>query len=192
MNREVIQNHDLSWAQAGSKELFYIDLKSSTISRAIQQERRTHARQRHRGDHGHDSSIIARHLAVCSLSSGSVGIQGGHGNVGAGLIHKHQIRTLQVSRLLPPNGAFGFLLLACPYGLFFRVQPRACLARVILAGLTSMLCVSLKRRQCSSRRRSGCASNWASKWTCNAAPLTWGRPGIALGMTWPLWRRCLR
>lgn len=159
MDQEIVQDHDLPWAQAGGQDLLHVIGKSGAISRPVQQERRPHPRKRHRGDDGQDGSIIARHLAVSALPSWGVGIQGGHGNVGAGFIHKHQVSTCQLSRLLAPGGPFGFLLLAGSYGLVFRVQPRACLARVILAGLTSMPCASLKRRQCSSRRRSGWASN---------------------------------
>src|SRR5512135_1247227 len=192
MNAQVIQDHDLPWFQTGSKKLFHIELKSSAIRRPIQQECGSHSLQRQGGHQCHIGSIIAGHFAVSSLSSGSIGVQRGHGNVGAGLIHKHQIRTGQVCCLFAPGSTFGFLLLAGSYGLFFRVQPRACLARVMLAGLTWMPCVALNRRQWSSRRRSGWASNWASKWACNAAPFTAGRPGILFGSTWPLSRRCLR
>ena len=56
--------------------------------------------------------------------------------MGTGLIDKDQVLTGQVSALDAPGGPFGFLLLACSYGLFFRVQPRAWRARVIVAGLT--------------------------------------------------------
>gem|GEM_PF-2179057 len=113
VNREIIQDHDLPWAQAGCKDLLHVNRKSGAISSPIQQKRRPHTRQRYRGDDGHHGSIIAGHLAVSALPSWSVGIQWGHGNVGAGLIHKHQVRAFQVSRLLAPGGPFGFLLLAC-------------------------------------------------------------------------------
>src|ERR1700737_1988894 len=39
MDAQIIQDHELSGAQAGSKQLFHVDLKSGSISRSIQQER---------------------------------------------------------------------------------------------------------------------------------------------------------
>src|SRR5512142_2965658 len=119
MNAQVIQDHDLPWFQTGSKKLFHIELKSSAIRRPIQQECGSHSLQRQGGHQCHIGSIIAGHFAVSSLSSGSIGVQRGHGNVGAGLIHKHQIRTGQVCCLFAPGSTFGFLLLAGSYGLFF-------------------------------------------------------------------------
>src|SRR5205807_7031675 len=74
MNREIIQDHDLSRTQAGGKELFYVDRKSGAISRSIQHKRRPHAGKRHRGDHGHDGSIIAGGLAYRARSSWGIRI----------------------------------------------------------------------------------------------------------------------
>jgi len=192
MNREIIQDHDLPWAQAGCQDLFDVDLKRGAISCAIQHKRWPHAGQRQRGNQGHDGSVIARHFADGTLSSGGIGIQRGHGDMGTGLVDKDQILAQQVSGLLAPGGPFGFLLLACSYGLFFRVQPRACLARVILAGLTLRPCAACHSWQCCSRLASGWALNCSNSPACKAAPLMLGRPGMALGKIWPLSRRCLR
>ena len=112
--------------------------------------------------------------------------------MGTGLVDKDQVLAWQVSGLLAPCGAFSFFLLACSYRLFFRVQPRACLARVMLAGLTLTLWVASHIWQCCSRVASGLASNCSNSPACNAAPLTLGRPGMTLGSTWPLSRRPLR
>ncbi len=46
--------------------------------------------------------------------------------------------------------------------------------------------------QCCSRVASGLALNCSNRSTCKAAPLTFGRPGMALGKTWPRSRRALR
>src|SRR6266700_3087090 len=161
MNAQVIQDHDLTWFEAGSKQR-------------------------------HNRSIIARNLADSSLSSGSIGIERSHRNMGTGLIDKHQILAEQLLHLLTPSRTSRIILLACSQGLFFRVHPRAALARLMLAVLTATPCSAWNRRQCSSRVASGWASNWALKWACNTAPFLAGRPGIAFGKTWPVSRRCLR
>src|SRR6266566_1152318 len=192
VDREIIQDHDLSCAQAGCQDLFDVELKSGAISGSIQHKRWPHASKRHRGDQGHDGSIVARHFADCALSSWSIGIQGGHGDMGTGLVDKDQVLARQVCGLGAPSGPFGFLLLACSYSLFFRVQPRACLARVILAGITLMPWEASHIWQCCSRLASGVALNCSSSPACKAAPLTLGRPGMALGKTLPLSRRALR
>src|SRR5258708_27245429 len=150
MNAQIIQDHDLSGTQAGSKQLLYINLKSGSISGSIQDEGFSHPLRRQRSDQRHDRSIVARNLADGSLPSGSIGIQRGHSNMGAGLIDKHQIRSLQWLGLLTPGRTSCMILLACYERLFFRVQPRATLARLMLAVLTSMPCSALNRRQCSS------------------------------------------
>ena len=155
MDAQIIQDHDLSWLEAGSKQLLYIDLKSGSISRSIQDEGFSHPLRRQRSDQRHDRSIVPRHLADGSLSSGSIGIQRGHRNMGAGLIDKHQILTEQLLGLLTPSRANCIILLACSQGLFFRVQPRAALARLMLAVLTPIPCSTWNRRQCSSRVASG-------------------------------------
>ncbi len=189
VDREVIQDHDLPWVQAGCQDLFDVDLKSGAISRSIQHKRWPHASKRQRGEKPHDGAIIAWHFADGALSSWGIRIQRGHGDVGTGLVDKDQILTRQVSGLGAPGGAFGFFLLACSQGLFFRVQPRACLARVMLAGLTLMPCEASHIWQCCSRLASGWALNCCNNPACKAAPLTFGRPGMALGKTWPLSRR---
>ncbi len=155
MNAQIIQDHDLSGTQAGSKQLLYIDLKSGSIRGSIQDESFSHALRRQRSDQRHDRSIVARNLADGSLPSGSIGIQRGQSNMGASLIDKHQIRSLQLLSLLTPGRTSCMILLACYERLFFRVQPRATLARLMLAVLTSMPCSALNRRQCSSRVASG-------------------------------------
>ncbi len=192
MNREVIQDHNLSGLETGSQDLLDVDLKGGTLGCTIQDEGSSYPGERQGGDQRHIGTIIARHLAYCSLSSGSIRIQRGHGNMGAGLIHKDQVATGEATGCRAPSSTFCFFLLTCSYGLFFRVQPRACLARVMEAVLTSIPYVALKSLQCSSRVTSGWASNCALRWTCNTAPTTFGRPGIALGVTLPVSLRCLR
>src|SRR5579859_237222 len=192
VDREIIQDHDLSGAQAGGQDLLHVDLKSGAISGSIQEKCRSHAIKRQRGDQGHDGSIIARHLADRAFPSWGIGVQGSHGDMRTGLVDKDQILTEQVRGLFAPGGSFGFLLLACSQGLFFRVQPRACLARVILAGLTLTPWLASHIWQCCSRLASGWARNCSSSSASKAAPLTLGRPGIALGKTLPRSRRALR
>jgi hypothetical protein len=119
VNREIIQDHDLPRTQTGGKDLLHVDRKSGAISRSIQHKRWPHARERQRGNHGHDGSIIAGYLAYRTLSSWGIRIQGGHGDVRTGLVNKDQILARQVSGLCAPGGTFAFLLLACSYGLFF-------------------------------------------------------------------------
>jgi hypothetical protein len=142
MDREIVQDHDLSGAQAGGKDLLDVDRKGGAISGSIQEKCRSHAIKRHRGNQGHAGAIIARHLADRALPSRGIRVQGSHSDVRTGLGDLDQILTGQVRGLFAPGGPLGFLLLACSQGLFFRVQPRACLARVMLAGLTLMPCVA--------------------------------------------------
>src|SRR5258708_37909068 len=151
MNAQIIQDHDLSGTPAGSKQLLYIDLKSGSI----QDEGFSHALRRQRSDQRHDRSIVARNLADGSLPSGSIGIQRGQSNMGASLIDKHQIRSLQLLSLLTPGRTSCMILLACYERRFFLVHPRRTLPRLILSVLTSMPCSALNRRQCSSRVASG-------------------------------------
>jgi hypothetical protein len=155
MNAQVIQDDDLSRAQAGGQQLLHIDLKSGRISGSIQHERFSHALQGQRSDQRHGGSIVTRNLADGSLSSGRISIQGGHGDMRARLIHKDQLLTEQLAGLLAPGRTSRFILLACSQGLFFRVQPRATLARLMLAVLTWMPWAAWNRRQCSSRVASG-------------------------------------
>src|ERR1700738_4201839 len=183
MDAQIIQDHGLSGGQAGSKQLFPVDPKSGSISRSIQQERFSHPLGRQRSDQRHHRSIVARNLADRSLPSGSIGIERSHRNRRAGLIDEYQILAEQLLHLLTPSRTSRIILLACSQGLFFRVQPRATLARLMLAVLTAMPCAAWNRLQCSSRVASGWATNCALKWTCNTAPFLAGRPGIALGNT---------
>ncbi len=99
VNREIIQDHDLPRTQAGSQELLDVDLKGGAISRSIQHQCWSHARERQGGNHSHDGSIIAGYLANCALSSWGIGIQGGHGNGRTGLVYKDEILARQVSGL---------------------------------------------------------------------------------------------
>jgi hypothetical protein len=181
MNREIIEDHDLPGMQAGGQHLLDVEFKGRPIGRSVQQERFAHPRQRQAGDQRSAGAVVARHFADGALPFGGVGIQGGHGDMGTGLIHKDQLAAWQVSRLGAPSGTLDFLLLACSQRLFFRVQPRAALARLILAVLTLTPVRSSQRRQCSSRVASGYCSNCSKRPACNAAPFTAGRPGIALG-----------
>lgn len=45
MNGEIVQDHDLPWAQAGSQDLLDIRLKGGSVRRAIQKHRFAHALQ---------------------------------------------------------------------------------------------------------------------------------------------------
>src|SRR5215467_458321 len=151
VNREIIQDHDLPGTQTGCKDLLDVDLKSGAISRSIQHQCRPHEGSRQRGDHGHDGDVNAGDLAYCALPSWGIGIQWGHGDVGTSLGDFDQVLTRQGGGLCAPGGAFGFFLLSRSYDLFFRVQPRVCLARVILAGLTLTPWEASHMWQCCSR-----------------------------------------
>ena len=48
MDRQIVQDHDLSWTQAGSQDLLDIRLKGRSIRRTIQHQRFAHARERQR------------------------------------------------------------------------------------------------------------------------------------------------
>jgi hypothetical protein len=192
VNAQVIQDDNLPSLQAWSKDLLDVDFKGARIGRAIQNEGFSHARKRQGSDQRHVGSIVARNLSYGPLPSGSISVQRRHGNMRAGLIYKHQLLTDEVLSLLAPGGPRCFILFACSQRLFFRVQPRAILAREMLAGLTLMPKLSSKSRQCSSRVTSGYRSSCSLRPACNAAPFLAGRPGIAFGKTWPVSRRALR
>src|SRR5215472_18551936 len=113
VNREVIQDHDLSRGETGGQDLLDVDLKGGAIGCAIQDKGGSHSSKRQGGDQSHGGTIIAGHLAYRSLSSGGIRIQRGHGNMGAGLIHKDQIATREAAGGLAPGGTLCFLLLAC-------------------------------------------------------------------------------
>src|SRR5579883_1435596 len=183
MDAQIIQDHDLSRAHAGSKELFHVALKSGSISRSIQEESFSHPLCRPRSDQRHNRSLVARNLANSSLPSGSTGIERRHRDMRAGLIDEHHILAEQLLHLLTPGRTSRVILPACSQGLFFRVHPRAALARLMLAVLTAMPCAAWNRQQCSSRVASGWASNCALKGACNTAPFLAGRPGILFGNT---------
>src|SRR6266567_3479545 len=100
MDAQMIQDHELSGAQAGSKQLFHVDLKSGSISRSIQEESFSHPLCRVLRDQRHHRSIVARNLAESSLPSGSIGIKRSHRNMRAGLIDEHQILAEQLLHLL--------------------------------------------------------------------------------------------
>jgi hypothetical protein len=148
------------------------------ISSPIQDERFSHLLHRQGSKQRHVGPIIAWNLPDGSLSSGSVGIQRRHGNMGADLIEKHHLTSL-----LTPGCASSFVLYSSYEGLFFRVQPRTALARLMLAGLTRRPWLAANSWQCSSRVASGWVSTCALKFACNATPILAGRPGIALGKT---------
>src|SRR6266487_1771496 len=181
VNREIIQDHDLSWLEAGSQDLLHVDLKSGSVSGTIQDERFSHALHRQGSNQRHHGSVIAWNFPYRSLSCGGIGIQRG------------SWQCESPSHPQRPNPHCSDLLLVCAKrheplhsarllsASFFRVQPRATLARLILAGLTSMPYWALKSWQCSSRVASGWASNCALKWACKTAPFLAGRPGIAFG-----------
>ena len=192
VNTQIIQNHDLSRMQAGSQNLLHVACKRGSISGAIQDEGFSYPLGRQRSDQGHVRPVVAGDFAHCTLSSGGISIQRRHRDVGAGLIHKDQILASQMQGLLAPFCSRRFILLAGSQGLFFRVQPRAILAREMLAGLTLIPVFSSHMRQCSSRLTSGWRSNCSSRPARNAAPFFAGRPGIAFGKTSPVSRRALR
>ena len=77
---------------------------------------------RERSDQRHARSIVAWNRALGSLSSGGIGIQRRHGDMRAGLIHKHQLRALQLLALLAPGLTRRFILLACASRVFFFVS----------------------------------------------------------------------
>jgi len=183
MNTQIIQDHELPRAQAGSKYLLNVDFKGGGIGSAIQDERFSHALHRQGSQQRHVCSVITGNLAYGPLSSRGIGVQGSHRDMRTRFIHKDQILTGEVARLLTPGGPCCFILFAGYEGLFFRVQPRAARARLMLAGLTRTPVLASKSWQCSSRVASAWVSNCSLRFACKTAPLRAGRPGIALGKT---------
>lgn len=158
-------------------------IKGCLICRAVQDEGGSHALQAHGGDQRHIGPIVARNLANSTASSGSIGIQTGHGDSGAGFIDKDQVAYGQISGLFAPSATLSFLLLACSQRLFFRVQPKAIRALLMEAVLTLLPVRSNHIWQCSSRVASGWLRNCSRSPALRAGPLTAGRPVIGLGRT---------
>ena len=183
VNTQIIQDHELSRTQAGSEHLLNVDFKGGGIGSSIQDECFSHALHRQGRKPRHVCSVITGNLAHGPLSSGGVGVQGSHSNMRTGFIHKDQILTGEVARLLTPGGPCCFILFPGYERLFFRVQPRAALARLMLAGLTRRPVLASKSWQCSSRVASAWVSNCSLRLACKTAPFRAGRPGIALGKT---------
>ncbi len=155
VNTQIIQDHELSRTQAGSEHLLNVDFKGSGIGGSIQHERFSHTLQRHASQQRHVRPVIAGNFPDGPLSPGSVGVQGSHGNMRTRFIHKDQILTGEVARLLTPGGPCCFILFAGYERLFFRVQFKAARARLMLAGLTRRPYLASKSWQCSSRVASG-------------------------------------
>lgn len=112
MSREIVQDHDLARAQAGSQDLLNIRFKGGLVGGAIQQHRFPHARKRQRSDQGQIGSIIARNLPNGALASWRIGVQRGHVGSRIGLIDDDQICRGQLLGLFTPGGAFRLVLLA--------------------------------------------------------------------------------
>ena len=91
MDTQVIHDDDLPTVQAGGEDLLDVELEGHGISCSLQDEGFAHALPRERGHQRRIGPVVARHLPDGSLSSGSVGIQGRHGNMGTRLIHEHQV-----------------------------------------------------------------------------------------------------
>src|SRR5258708_4806959 len=73
---------------------------------------------------------------------------------------------------------------------FLRVQPTRLIARLIVAVLTCTPCVCSHSRQWSSNLTSSWACSCATSSACNGANFLGGRPGIGLGASFPVSRRC--
>lgn len=135
VDREIVQDHDLPRAQAGSQNLLNVGLEGNPIRRSIQQHCFAHALKRQGGNQRQVRAVVAGNLAHRPFPSRGIGIQRSHVDLGPGFIHNDYVLEGQLPSLLLPRGG---VLLAGSYGLFFRVQPSTALARLMLAGLTVM------------------------------------------------------
>ena len=155
MNREVVQNHDLSRTQAGSQDLFDVGFEGDSIRRAIQQHRFAEACEGQRRDQGQVGSVVAGNRADGPLAPWGVGVQRRHVDARTRFIHDHQILRRQLLGLFPPGSAFRLILFAGSQNFFFRVQPKAILARLMEAGLTLVPVLASHVWQCCSLVASG-------------------------------------
>ncbi len=91
MNGEIVQDHDLSRAQAGSQDLPDIRFKGGSICRAIEQLGFPHALQRQRGNQGQVRPVVTGNCANGTLSLRCIGVQRRHVDPRTGFIHDDQI-----------------------------------------------------------------------------------------------------
>ncbi len=91
MDTQVIPDDDLPATQAGSEDLLDVELEGNGISCTLKDEGFAHALPRERGHQGRIGSVVARHLAHGSLSSGCSRVQRRERESGARFIHEHQV-----------------------------------------------------------------------------------------------------
>src|SRR5438552_6669569 len=188
---QIVQDHDLPRCQTGQQDLLEVDLKGRRIGRSFQKHRGSHALHRQRGEQGRVLATVARHAAVCSLSSWSSGIPWSQPDIGATFIDKHEPLGIQWLHLLPKARSLFFAAFTGCQCFFFRVQPRRLMARLMVALLTRTPYVCSHSRQRSSNRTSSWACSCVTSPSSKGANFLHGRAGIALGATPAVSRRAL-
>ncbi len=105
VSMEIIHHHNLTGLQAGSQNLFDIDLKGDGIGRSLQDHGCSHARKGESGDQRGILATVAWNASPGPLPFWRTGIQGGQGNIGAALIDKDELFSRKLAGLCSPGAA---------------------------------------------------------------------------------------
>lgn len=144
---QIVHDHDLPRCQTGQQDLLEVDLKGSRIGRAFQKHGGSQAFHGQRREQGRVLATVARHAAVCPLSSRRSRIQRRQRDVGATFIHKDEPGGIQWLHLLPKARSLFLAAFTGSQRFFFRVQPMRLMARLMVAVLTRTPCVCSHSRQ---------------------------------------------
>ena len=185
---EIVQDHDLPWAQAGRQNAFGIGGEGCPVDGPWHRHGRTDARGGQGGQKRDVGTVVARYATNRSCAAWGACPAPRQGGVGAGLVDEDQIRRHERGDLVPPSGTGRVIAFGRDERLFLSGQPARPSARDIVAGLTQTPVIAAHWAQCSLSVASGAARTWATRAGSASRAIRRDRPGRGEAATEPVWR----
>lgn len=162
---EVIGDDDLAGPEGWREDVADVPLEAVSRHRPIEAHRRADASERQGREDGLVLALVPWRRGVRPLAAWCAGMRRRVAKVTAGLVKPDPGGWIDLRGEPAPCVPQRFLAFARTHRLFFRVHPRAVIARLIVAALTAIPDVSSHQEQCSS----SVASAWVVRRAGSAA-----------------------
>jgi hypothetical protein len=185
---EVVHDDELAWSEGRPEDVTYVAHKAVGGHGPIESQAWSDPFERERRDHGHVLATVHRRWCCGPYATRRPGMRRGEAQMASRLVQEDEVLGTDCGHSRSPGGTRRLIPLTCRQRLFFRVQFRRLIVRLIVAVLTATPAVSRHHEHNSANVDAGRSVRRSGRAACSGAIFNGGAPGTGFGVSLPVSR----
>jgi hypothetical protein len=185
---EVVHDDELAWSEGRPEDVTYVAHKAVGGHGSIESQAWSDPFERERRDHGHVLATVHRRWCCGPYATRCPGMRRGEAQMASRLVQEDEVLGTDCGHSRSPGGTRRLIPLTRRQRLFFRVQFRRLIVRLIVAVLTATPAVSRHHEHNSANVDAGRSMRRSGRAACSGAIFNGGAPGTGFGVSLPVSR----